>query len=97
MTSPISTTKSASTGTSPLTADGVAVLRVLRHPRTLPQIVTHTAQRGAPLGQPRAEAAVLAALSAGHVVPTLRGGEVAYERTCTGKRALRAVLKAGAA
>lgn len=94
MTSP-STTESAGKSLSTLTADGVAVLRVLRNPRTLPQIVSHTAQRGAPLGQPRAEAAVLAALSAGHVVPTLRGGEVAYERTCTGKRALKAAFRTG--
>lgn len=81
---------------SALTADGVSVLQLLRTPRTLPQIVNRTAQRGAPLGPSRAEAAVLAALSAGHLVPTLRGGDVAYERTCAGKRALKAVLKAGA-
>lgn len=82
---------------SALTADGVAVLRVLRNPRSLPQIVTRTNQRGDHLGAARVEATILDHLGAGYVVPVQRAGEVLYERTRVGKKALRDTLLGRAA
>lgn len=87
-----SATGSAGKSLSALTANGVAMLRVLRHPRSLPQIVNRTAQRGDHLGAARVETTLLSHLGAGYVVPVQRTGEVLYKRTRVGKQALRAAL-----
>lgn len=78
---------------SGLTANGVAVLRVLRRPRSLPQIAAAVARIGAPLTTVQVTAAVSDLLSDGHITPTQRQGELLYTRLPQGKRALRAAFR----
>ena len=78
---------------STLTAHGVAVLRVLRRPRTLPQITAAVARIGAPLTDAQITAAVTDLLGAGHVTPMQRQSELLYGRLPQGRQALRAAFK----
>ena len=81
--------------TDALTAHGVTVLRVLRRPRSLPQIGAAVARIGAPLTDTQVAATVNDLLSAGHITPMQRQGELLYRRQRSGKTALRAAFRGG--
>lgn len=73
-----------------LDADAVAVLQALRSPRTVPQIRAAIAKAGAPLSEDHVQAAVAAQLLAGHLSSSLTpSGDLRYDRTRTGKAAIR--------